>query len=57
MQDTSLVCVGQGVGDLGAQPGDFAIVTIIALTGEGAGRSLRSGMLAILGVPQLRRRL
>ena len=27
VQDTSLVRVSQGVGDLGAQPGDFAIVT------------------------------
>ena len=37
VQHASLVGVSQGIGDLGAQPGDLAIVTNIGLAGQRAG--------------------
>ena len=39
VQHAPLVGIGQGVGDLGAQPGDLAIVARLALADEGAGRA------------------
>ncbi len=37
MQDAPLVSVSQGAGDLGAQPGDFAIIASVTLADQGAG--------------------
>ena len=49
VQDASLVRVSQGVGDLGTQPGDFAIVTNIGLPGQRAGCVVSRQCLRIIG--------